>query len=155
MVTLESVEPQAMNLPMTQAAANLAAPAGNSAAPAGPARFAFTSGARPLDGYTIKRGLGHGGFGEVYYAVSDAGKEVALKLVRRNLDIELRGVTQCLNLKHPNLVALFDVRQDDQEETWVVMEYVSGQSLQEVLAANPQGLPTPQVLHWMQGMCAG
>jgi hypothetical protein len=148
MVTLESVEPQAMNLPMTQATAN-------SAVPAGPARFAFTSGARPLDGYTIKRGIGQGGFGEVYYAVSDAGKEVALKLIRRNLDIELRGVTQCLNLKHPNLVALFDVRQDEHEETWVVMEYVSGQSLQEVLAANPKGLPVDQVMHWMQGMAAG
>jgi hypothetical protein len=148
MVTLESVEPQAMNLPMTQATAN-------SAVPAGPARFAFTSGARPLDGYTIKRGIGQGGFGEVYYAVSDAGKEVALKLIRRNLDIELRGVTQCLNLKHPNLVALFDVRQDEHEETWVVMEYVSGQSLQEVLAANPKGLPVDQVMHWMQGIAAG
>jgi hypothetical protein len=148
MVTLESVEPQAMNLPMTQATAN-------SAVPAGPARFAFTSGARPLDGYTIKRGIGQGGFGEVYYAVSDAGKEVALKLIRRNLDIELRGVTQCLNLKHPNLVALFDVRQDGHEETWVVMEYVSGQSLQEVLVANPNGLPVDQVMHWMQGIAAG
>jgi len=33
------------------------------------------------EGYTIKRGIGHGGFGEVYYATSDAGKEVALKLI--------------------------------------------------------------------------
>ncbi len=148
MVTLESVEPKAMNLPMTQATAN-------SAVPVGPARFAFTSGARPLDGYTIKRGIGHGGFGEVYYAVSDAGKEVALKLIRRNLDIELRGVTQCLNLKHPNLVALFDVRQDGHEETWVVMEYISGQCLQDLMAANPKGLPIDQVMHWMQGMSAG
>ncbi len=62
-----------------------------------PARFLYPSGKRPFDGYTLKRGVGHGGFGEVYYAVSDAGKEVALKLIRRNLDIELRGVTQCLN----------------------------------------------------------
>src|SRR5262245_59811812 len=41
-------------------------------------KFTYTSGARPLEGYTIKRGIGHGGFGEVYYAVSDGGKEVAL-----------------------------------------------------------------------------
>ncbi len=54
-------------------------------------RFTYASGARPLAGFTIKRGIGHGGFGEVYYAVSDAGKEVALKLIRRNLDVELRG----------------------------------------------------------------
>ena len=80
----------------------------------------------PLDGYTIKRGVGQGGFGEIYYAVSDAGKEVALKLIRRNLDVELRGIRQCLNLKHPNLLDLYDIRQDDQGDTWVVMEYVAG-----------------------------
>ena len=148
MVTLELAKEDAMNLPLTQ-------PTGNAALAAGPARFTFASGARPLEGYTIKRGIGHGGFGEVYYAVSDGGKEVALKLVRRNLDIELRGVMQCLNLKHPNLVSLFDIRQDGQEETWVVMEYVNGQSLQDVLANNPNGMPMTQVLHWMHGMCAG
>ena len=148
MVTLEAANEDAMNLRMTQ-------PNDHSAPPAGPARFAFASGAQPLNGYTIKRGIGHGGFGEVYYAVSDAGKEVALKLVRRNLDIELRGVTQCLNLKHPNLVSLFDIRHDDQGETWVVMEYVGGQCLQEVLADHPAGLPIEQTLHWMQGIAAG
>ena len=77
-------------------------------------------------GYTIKRGVGQGGFGEIYYAVSDAGKEVALKLIRRNLDVELRGIRQCLNLKHPNLLDLYDIRQDDHGDTWVVMEYVAG-----------------------------
>ncbi len=55
-------------------------------------KFTYKSGSRPLDGYTIKRGVGRGGFGEVYYATSDAGKEVALKLIRRNLEVELRGV---------------------------------------------------------------
>ena len=74
--------------------------------------FTFKQGDKPLEGFTVQRGVGRGGFGEVYYAVSDGGKEVALKLVRRNLDIEIRGVTQCLNLKHPNLVHLYDVRKD-------------------------------------------
>ncbi|MCA9267290.1 MAG: hypothetical protein KDA41_02415, partial [Planctomycetales bacterium] len=50
------------------------------------ARFIFATGARPLEGFTIKRGIGIGGFGQVYYAVSDAGKEVALKHIQRNLD---------------------------------------------------------------------
>ena len=63
-----------------------------------PLKFAFVSGSQPLTGYTIKRGIGVGGFGDVYYAVSDSGKEVALKRIQRNLDIELRGVKQCLNL---------------------------------------------------------
>ncbi len=42
-------------------------------------KFTYPSGSRPLDGYTIKRGVGRGGFGEVYFATSDAGKEVALE----------------------------------------------------------------------------
>ncbi len=118
-------------------------------------RFTYASGSRPLEGYTIKRGVGRGGFGEVYFAVSDAGKEVALKLIRRNLEVELRGVTHCLNLKHPNLVALYDIRADENDDRWVVMEYVSGESLDAVIDQHPDGLPTDLMLHWFHGICAG
>lgn len=118
-------------------------------------RFTFPSGSRPLDGYTIKRGVGIGGFGEVYFAVSDAGKEVALKRIQRNLDIELRGVRQCLNLKHQNLVALFDIRYDEQEQAWVVMEFVSGASLKDVIEQSPNGLPIEEVNRWFRGLAAG
>ncbi len=118
-------------------------------------KFTYAGGTRPLDGYTIKRGIGRGGFGEVYYAVSDGGKEVALKLIRRNLEIELRGVTACLNLKHPNLLALFDTRRDAQDDTWVVMEYIGGESLEETLARHPEGLPVDEALAWLAGIAAG
>src|SRR5262249_38049045 len=87
-------------------------------------KFSYSSGSRPLDGYTLKRGIGRGGFGEVYFAISDGGKEVALKLLRDNQEVELRGVAQCLNLKHPNLVALYDMRTDPRGDHWVIMEYV-------------------------------
>ena len=118
-------------------------------------KFTYSSGARPLEGYTIKRGVGRGGFGEVYFATSDAGKEVALKLIRRNLDVELRGVTQCLNLKHPNLIALYDIRTDNLGDQWVVMEYVSGESLEDVIERHPQGMPVDDALWWMHGICSG
>ncbi|MDZ4821606.1 MAG: serine/threonine-protein kinase, partial [Planctomycetota bacterium] len=129
---------------------DVAEPAGN-----GSGQFLYASGSRPLAGYTIKRGIGHGGFGEVYYAVSDAGKEVALKLIRRNLEIEIRGVTQCLNLKHPNLLALFDIRQSESDENWVVMEFVAGDALDEVIAAHPDGMPVAEALRWFHGVAAG
>lgn len=118
-------------------------------------RFTHPSGAKPLPGYTIKRGVGWGGFGEVYYATTDAGKECALKLIRRNLDIELRGVTQCLNLKHHNLLSLFDIRRDDHEDTWVIMEFVSGESLEDAIARHPNGMPLGDAMRWFDGLTAG
>jgi hypothetical protein len=119
------------------------------------AKFTYASGARPLEGYTIKRGVGRGGFGEVYYATSDGGKEVALKLVRRNLDVELRGVQQCLNLKHPNLIGLFDIREDQHGDSWVVMEYVRGECLEDVIGRYPNGLPVDEALWWFRGIAGG
>jgi len=121
----------------------------------GSAKFTYPSGSRPLEGYTIKRGVGQGGFGEVYYATSDAGKEVAIKLIRRNLDVELRGVSQCINLKHPSLLALYDIKQDDRGDSWVVMEYVAGECLEDVLAAHPNGLPVDEAMTWFHGIAAG
>jgi len=118
-------------------------------------KFALAPESRPLEGYTIKRAIHRGGFGEVYYALTDAGKEVALKLLHNNLEVELRGVSQCLNLKHPNLVTIFDMRQDADEDHWIIMEYVGGKGLHEVLQENPEGLPLNEVFRWLHGMTAG
>jgi DNA-binding FrmR family transcriptional regulator len=118
-------------------------------------KFTYAPGAQPLQGYTIRRGLGRGGFGEVYLAVSDGGKEVALKLVQQHLDVELRGVGQCLNLKHPHLVGVYDILTAEKDDTWIVMEYMAGESLQQVLARHPQGIPEPQALGWLHGICSG
>lgn len=118
-------------------------------------KFTHASGSRPLDGYTIKRGVGVGGFGEVYFATSDGGKDVALKRIQRNLDVEMRGVRQCLNLKHANLVSLFDIKYDDHGEGWVVMEYIAGESLAQVLDRNPNGLPESEVRRWFRGLVEG
>lgn len=125
-----------------------------------------------LERYTIRRGIGIGGFGEVYFALSQAGKEVALKRIQRNLAVELRGVSHCLNLKHPNLVSLHDVCRDEEDQAWVVMEYVAGKTLREVLdeanpagrvcqatlrgeVALPSGLTPAEVQRWFCGMAAG
>lgn len=116
-------------------------------------KFTYSTGQRPLDGYTIKRGVGKGGFGEVYFAMSDGGKEVALKLLRGDqADVELRGIRQCLNLKHPNLVALFDVKHDDHGQPWVVMEYIAGETLNAILNRHPKGLPLELVRQWFPSL---
>ena len=54
--------------------------------------YTFKYGDRPLEGVTIQRAVGRGGFGEVYYALLDSGKQVAIKYLKDNADIELRGI---------------------------------------------------------------
>ena len=118
-------------------------------------KFTFAPESKPLEGFTIKRAIDRGGFGEVYYALTDSGKEVALKLLQQNMDVELRGVTQCLNLKHPNLVTIFDVKTDRDGDHWVVMEYVSGQGLDKALQQYSNGMPMEQVRYWLSGISEG
>lgn len=118
-------------------------------------KFTLSTGDKPLAGYTIKRGVGIGGFGEVYFAVNDAGKEVALKRIQRNLDIEVRGVRQCLNLKHPNLIGLYDIQFDEHQQGWIVMEYVSGPSLRDMIDGFPTGMPVTDVRNWFSQIASG
>jgi serine/threonine protein kinase len=111
------------------------------------ASYRYQRGDRPLEGYTIEHAVGRGGFGEVYYAVSDSGKQVALKAVQNYEDIELRGSGHCMNLKSPHLVTIFDVRHSERGDPFVIMEYVSGPSLRELLDDSPEGLG-PEKAAW-------
>ena len=71
------------------------------------------------------------------------------------MDIELRGVRHCLNLKHPNLLDLYDIRTDQEGESWVVMEYVPGETLNEVLDRFPKGMPAEEAMTWFRGIARG
>jgi len=117
--------------------------------------YTFKNGDRPLRGYTIRRGVGRGGFGEVYYAVSDGGREVALKYLRDNPEVELRGVSQCMNLKSPHLVTIFDVMKNDDGEYFVVMEYISGPSLRDLLLAEPKGFGVEKAAYFLKEIARG
>lgn len=119
-------------------------------------KFTYRSGQCPLAGYTIKRGVGQGTFGEVYFAVSDGGKEVALKLLRgHNLESELRGIRDCLNVKHAHLVHLYDLLADATGNRWLVMEYVFGESLAQVINRHPGGLPVELAKDWFAALARG
>ncbi|MCB9854414.1 MAG: protein kinase [Phycisphaerales bacterium] len=117
--------------------------------------FTFQQGDRPLPGYTIERGVGRGGFGEVYFATSDGGKEVALKFLRDNAAIELRGVAQCLNLKSPHLVAIHDIKQSEAGDSFVIMEYVNGPSLRDMMSEHPEGLGSDKAVYFLREICKG
>ncbi|HEY8506516.1 MAG TPA: serine/threonine-protein kinase, partial [Gemmataceae bacterium] len=86
---------------------------------------------------------------------SDGGKEVALKLIKCHSETELRGIAQCLNLKHPNLVHLYDLRSDSQSRHWLVMEYVLGESLAQLMHRNPRGLPEEVAREWFLALARG
>jgi hypothetical protein len=117
-------------------------------------KFTFRIGDRPLPGFVLKRGVSQGGFGEVYFGVSEGGKEVALKCIRRNLDVELRGIQPCLNLKHPHLVHLYDLRRDEQHNTWLVMEFVSGETLDAIVQRHPHGVGKDLATEWFLGLAS-
>ena len=117
--------------------------------------FLYQHGDRPLEGYTIQRAAGRGGFGEVYYAVSDSGREVALKVVNNYETIELRGITQCMNLKSPHLVSIFDVKYNEANKPFVIMEYVSGPSLRDLIDQTPSGLGEQKTAFFMREIAKG
>lgn len=119
--------------------------------------YRYKKGDQPLDGYTIEYALGRGGFGEVYFAISDSGREVALKAVHNYEDVELRGISHCMNLKSPHLVTIFDVRYGDENVPWVIMEYVSGPSLHELMTQteSESGLGEDQAMYFVRELIKG
>ena len=117
--------------------------------------YTFKHGDRPLEGITIQRAVGRGGFGEVYYALTDSGKQVAVKYLRDNPEIELRGVAHTMNLKSPHLITIYDVRQNDDGEPFVIMEYISGPSLHELLIAESGGLGAQKAAFFLKGIARG
>ncbi len=52
-------------------------------------------------------------------------------------------------------MTIFDLKTSDADDTFVVMEYVAGPSLASVLKQYPNGLPLPEVRHWLKGLVEG
>ncbi|MBN1507487.1 MAG: protein kinase [Sedimentisphaerales bacterium] len=117
--------------------------------------YQYKYGDRPLEGYTIQRAAGRGGFGEVYYAISDSGRQVALKAIQSYEQIELRGISQCMNLKSPHLITIFDVKYNDKGRPFVIMEYVSGPSLADLLKESPGGLGSQKAAFFLREIGKG
>ncbi len=119
------------------------------------AKYQYQHGDKPLAGYTIQRAVGRGGFGEVYYATSDTGRQVALKAVQTYEQIELRGIQQCMNLKSPHLVSVFDAKYNDDGKLFVVMEYVSGPSLADMIQSSSGGLGVQKTAFFLREIAKG
>jgi len=107
--------------------------------------------------YRIVRTLGQGGFGTMYRVWDTAlGRPCALK---ENLDAApemqrqfLREAKILANLQHPNLPRVTDYFIEGQQQ-FLVMDFVEGQDLQEMLEDRGGPLPEEQVLPWMAQIC--
>ncbi len=91
-----------------------------------------------LGKYRIVDALGSGGFGTVYLAIDTwIDKKVALKVPhRQNLDFDelLREPRLLAALNHPNIVGVITAERQD-GVFFIVMEYVPGTSLEEIVLA--------------------
>ncbi|MDP3890963.1 serine/threonine-protein kinase, partial [Nocardioides sp.] len=88
--------------------------------------------------YTLEREIGRGGMGAVWLAQDEVlGRQVAIKRVGMmpgSTDADLQRAERegrlAAMLNHPNVVAVFDlVEDDDGNEHWLVMEYVDSLDL--------------------------
>lgn len=89
-----------------------------------------------LGPYEITSLLGKGGMGEVYCATDTRlRRTVAIKTSRNPLDPRLQREARAASaLNHPNICTIHDIGEED-GHAYIVMEYIEGQTLKEVIAA--------------------
>lgn len=94
---------------------------------------------RKIAKYEIQAELGRGGFGRVYRALDpDVKRLVAIKILIAPADHDLRARFQfeaaaAGNLRHKNIVTIYEFG-EHQQQPFLVMEYLEGQTLQAVIA---------------------
>jgi serine/threonine-protein kinase len=94
--------------------------------------------------YRIVRILGRGGMGEVFLARDDRLKRsVAIKRIRHDGEMTptlrqrlLREAQAVAGLSHPAIVHIYDLL-EDAEDDCIIMEYVQGSTLAEILKGGP------------------
>jgi serine/threonine-protein kinase len=114
-----------------------------------------------LGQYRLTRKLGAGGMGEVYLAEHRLLKRpCAIKLIRPELarDAEYaqrfeREVRATAGLRHPHVVQIFDFGQAEDGTLYYVMEYLNGESLDDLVERCGR-LPASRVVHFLEQICA-
>lgn len=109
--------------------------------------------------YRVIRLLGTGGMGAVYHATDPVLKRgVAIKQLladpiagqaaAQRIQAQFQREAQILaSLHHPNLPRVTDYFTED-DRHYLVMDYIEGQTLQELVLVNTGGLEESQVLDW-------
>ena len=100
----------------------------------------IVKGSKINDRYQIIKTLGEGGMANVYLAHDTIlDRSVAVKVLRGDLSNDEKFVRRfqrealsASSLSHPNIVEMYDVGEDD-GQYYIVMEYVDGKTLKQVL----------------------
>lgn len=113
--------------------------------------------------YRIVRKIGRGGMGIVYLA-DDLLMQipVALKFLAGDLSRDLKLVRRLRNdaraalpLRHPNVVQIFTLDQAEDGGLFIVMEFVDGPNLRELIDRAPHGLPVEEAVALVRGIACG
>jgi serine/threonine protein kinase len=116
-----------------------------------------------LGGYRILYKVASGSFGRVYRADDpQSGRVVAIKVLRRkwsddphSIDLFEREGKIGMGLHHPNLVEILAVNRDtSSQQYYIVMEFVEGGNLREILAIHKK-LEAPKALKFLEDAAAG
>jgi eukaryotic-like serine/threonine-protein kinase len=110
--------------------------------------------------YKVLYMIGAGTFARVYRAVHrDTGRVVAVKVLRRRHRDDPRQVEQFLRegrmglqLRHPNIVSIYEI-ENDPRTPYLVMEFVEGETLREILKIRKNFDPVA-ALKIMADVCA-
>ncbi len=121
----------------------------------------ITKGYKINDRYQIIKTLGEGGMANVYLAHDTIlDRNVAVKVLRGDLANDEKFVRRfqrealsASSLYHPNIVEMYDVGEDD-GQYYIVMEYVDGKTLKQVLKARGK-LSVPEVVDIMLQLTDG
>jgi serine/threonine protein kinase len=110
--------------------------------------------------YKILEKLGSGGMGQVYLADDlNLGRKVAIKFLSEHLTKDKENVERfereakaAATLNHPNIVTVYDIAEDD-NQTFIVMEYISGESLRDKI--NRGILNLNEIINLCHQICDG
>ncbi|MBN2360614.1 MAG: serine/threonine protein kinase, partial [Deltaproteobacteria bacterium] len=112
--------------------------------------------------YVVKHLVGHGGMGAVFLGVQRFGateRAVAIKLLTRDPAVDpaalkrfYREVEVVGLLSHPNSVRVYDFGLTEDNLPYMVMEYLDGRSLKEVILSDAP-IPLERCVHIVAQIC--
>jgi serine/threonine-protein kinase len=116
---------------------------------------------KTISHYKILKEIGRGGMGEVYLADDlKLERQVVIKFLPQHLTRDRdyvvrfeREAKAAASLNHPNIVTIYDIIEEN-DQICIVMEYVRGQTLRDLLTTNYK-LPVTKSIQIISQLCEG